>query len=722
MPGLIILLVQISSIKRDYLHHHLESTIESNKLTIQQNYGVLVNTFFQKFVKVCPKTGRIRKITLPGGFYKLLFPIIGLAAMVWIFIRVIPKPSRLSYPCVRTAMPIASGFIGYLAMLALSTIAFFRSKKSIRYYPVFFLGSFFVCSISGFVLFENGFLYKEVVLTADASVNANEPIGIAQGMQGKEGRVVWVHNPNAVNQNCYPDSLKHAWWMAENNNQSTIDSMVSAAIDSLTVKKSDSAAWQAIFQYHNAKRGKTTLNYVSGEKIFIKINSCSGWSGNINTTDLSKVEKDFRGIKNSWYGMSETSPAIVLAVLHQLVDVVHVAQSDIYIGDPIRNIYKEWYDQWHSKYTNVHYLGYDNKTSLGREQVKSSKTALLYYSDRGTILRPNVSSTLPTSKDTTKVYRDSLYTIFEDTEYMINLPQLKGHMRAGISMFAKNHFGSHTRSSAAHLHMGLPCPIEMSRDTSRLGYGLYRVQVDLMTHSLLREKNLIFLMDALWGTDYEQDKPLKWQMAPFNNGYSASVFASFDNVAIESVGYDFLRSEFTVARGAGTFVQMRGADDYLHQAADSTTWPAGIKYDPDSTGVHIYSLGVHEHWNNAADKKYSRNLETGTGIELITVEQAKTTGFASQDRYPIEAFELYQNYPNPFNPSTTIKFNLLQTGYTTIKIYDILGKEIETLLDGKMNAGNHEVHWNAQNLSSGVYFYKLQSGSMSLTKKLIYQK
>lgn len=57
-----------------------------------------MSIFFQKFVKVCPKTGRIKKITLPGGFYKLLFPFIGIAAMVWILIRVIPKPSRLSYP------------------------------------------------------------------------------------------------------------------------------------------------------------------------------------------------------------------------------------------------------------------------------------------------------------------------------------------------------------------------------------------------------------------------------------------------------------------------------------------------------------------------------------------------------------------------------------------------------------------------------------------------
>jgi len=660
-------------------------------------------------LQFCPKTGKFIGFDRSSKLSRLLFPFIGLAAMVWVLIRVIPKPSRLTYPCVRTAMPIAWGFIGYLAMLALSGIAFLRSKKPIRYYPVFFLGAFIVFGISGFLFFDSDILSTNIDAPCDAIVDANQPIGIAGGMLGKEGRVVWVHNPSAVNQNCQPDLLNHAWWMAENNNQSTIDSMVSAAIDSLTGQKSDSAAWQALFQYNNAARGKGSVNYVAGEKIFIKINECSAWSGNYNPTNLSKVN-------GSWYGMSETSPAMVLAVLHQLVDVVHVAQSDIYVGDPIRNIYKEWYEQWHPKYPNVHYLGHDNYTNLGREQVKSSRTAFIYYSDRGTILHPNIMYSLK-NIDTTRVYHDSLYTIFEDAEYMINIPQLKGHMRAGLTMFAKNHFGSQTRTSASHLHLGLPCPIEMENDTSRLGYGLYRVQVDMMTHSLLRKKNLIFLMDALWGTDYEQDKPLKWQMAPFNNTYSSSVFASLDNVAIESVGYDFLRSEFTTARakvlGHNAFVQMRGADDYLHQAADSTNWPSSIRYDPDSTGVHVYSLGVHEHWNNSADKKYTRNLKTGNGVELVDVEQSTITSVASLESPAPKYFELHQNYPNPFNPATTISYILPEISSVEVSIFDIQGRTVKSFAFSAQSAGSHSVVWNATNshgsmMSSGVYIYRVK--------------
>jgi hypothetical protein len=422
---------------------------------------------------------------------------------------------------------------------------------------------------------------------------------------------------------------------------------------------------------------------------------------------------------------------MVLAVLHQLVDIVHVAQADIYIGDPIRNLYKHLYDQWHARYPNVHYLGYDNYTSLGREQVQRSSSAAtkIHYSDRGTILRENVM--YPTSvfgKD--PIWYDSLYTIYEDAEYMLNIPQLKGHMRAGMTMFAKNHFGSQSRSSAGHLHNGLPCPAEMDYgDTSRLGYGLYRVQVDLMTQSILRKKNLIFIMDALWGTAYEQDKPIKWQMAPFKNTYSSSVFASLDNVAIESVGYDFLRSEFTVARLSGlsgteklAFVQMRGADDYLHQAADSTKWPAGIKYDPDSSGVHIYSLGVHEHWNNAIDKKYTRNLGTGNGIELKSIEQGTTTGVASQENRAPEYFTLYQNYPNPFNPTTNITYSIPTNSKVVIKIYNVAGREVETIENSVRSAGTYTITFDAKQLASGVYFYNLTANNHSATKKFVLMK
>lgn len=85
-------------------------------------------------------------------------------------------------------------------------------------------------------------------------------------------------------------------------------------------------------------------------------------------------------------------------------------------------------------------------------------------------------------------------------------------------------------------------------------------------------------------------------------------------------------------------------------------------------------------------------------------------------------YKLFQNYPNPFNPSTVIKYSLLEAGLVNIKIYDILGNEIATLLNGEKNAGSHSIEFNAANYASGVYFYKISSGSFVSVKKMMLLK
>ncbi len=85
----------------------------------------------------------------------------------------------------------------------------------------------------------------------------------------------------------------------------------------------------------------------------------------------------------------------------------------------------------------------------------------------------------------------------------------------------------------------------------------------------------------------------------------------------------------------------------------------------------------------------------------------------------INEFALYQNYPNPFNPSTSIKYTVPLTQFVTLKIYDVIGNEIATLVNGEKPAGNYEVKFDASHLSSGVYFYKLQAGSYISTKRMI---
>ncbi len=99
-----------------------------------------------------------------------------------------------------------------------------------------------------------------------------------------------------------------------------------------------------------------------------------------------------------------------------------------------------------------------------------------------------------------------------------------------------------------------------------------------------------------------------------------------------------------------------------------------------------------------------------------------TTGIKNSYGTLPAAYSLMQNYPNPFNPSTTIQFAMPKEGRVSIKIYNILGKHIATLIDGFQYAGYHEVTLNLDTYSSGIYFYQMKIGSFLETKKMMLMK
>jgi len=82
-------------------------------------------------------------------------------------------------------------------------------------------------------------------------------------------------------------------------------------------------------------------------------------------------------------------------------------------------------------------------------------------------------------------------------------------------------------------------------------------------------------------------------------------------------------------------------------------------------------------------------------------------------------FTLAQNYPNPFNPSTTIRFSLSQREQVTLKVFDVNGREVATLVDGNLEAGNHAVTFAPREITTGLYFYKLTTGKFSQTRKAV---
>ncbi|GBD90773.1 hypothetical protein BMS3Abin04_01492 [bacterium BMS3Abin04] len=83
---------------------------------------------------------------------------------------------------------------------------------------------------------------------------------------------------------------------------------------------------------------------------------------------------------------------------------------------------------------------------------------------------------------------------------------------------------------------------------------------------------------------------------------------------------------------------------------------------------------------------------------------------------------LNQNYPNPFNPTTNISYSLVNSVKVTLKIYDVLGNLIQTLVNEQQSAGNHEINFSGTNLASGLYIYRIQAGSFTQQKKMILLK
>ncbi len=112
---------------------------------------------------------------------------------------------------------------------------------------------------------------------------------------------------------------------------------------------------------------------------------------------------------------------------------------------------------------------------------------------------------------------------------------------------------------------------------------------------------------------------------------------------------------------------------------------------------------------------------TGEVLNSISVFDSITSGTESPDKKSY-SFNLYQNYPNPFNPKTVINYSISQANIVSLKIYDVLGDEIVTLVNEYKAAGNYSIEFDGNNFSSGVYFYRIHSGNFIDTKKLILLK
>jgi hypothetical protein len=407
------------------------------------------------------------------------------------------------------------------------------------------------------------------------------PVGEGQGIH--LGRVVWVHDPKAA---VWPGLGNGHWWEPAHTNQEEVDRMVSRALRELTGEAADAVAWDKLFRHFNRTHGRGDAGYRPGEKVAIKVNLV-GLIRSMNTVspDTLALVRD-RNYMN-------TSPQVMRALLRQLVAVAGVRETDIFLGDTLAVFANEYYDLLHGEFPNVRYV--DCLGKLGRVQAKPSAVPF-YWSCRPEGMK-----------------QDYLPDFIADAAYLVNLANLKAHAGAGITLCAKNHYGSLVR------YPGERGYYDMHRGAFRKEPNSYRPLVDLMAHAHFGGKTVLYMIDGLYPGTHEKDAaPRRWKSAPFNGHWASSLLASQDPVAIDSVGFDFLWTEW------GDYPRMSGVDDYLNEAAQAERPPSGTFYDPDHAAsvTRPPSLGVHEHWNSAEEKKYSRNLGLGKGIELVPVTLA----------------------------------------------------------------------------------------------------
>ena len=654
----------------------------------------------------------VHKSTGSNRLSRFLLPLTGLACLIWMLVRIIPKPSRADYPCMKVAAPLAGGFVAYIAGMAIVLISFKKAAHLLREKRSIVAATLVLCGVAVgmFTVLKTDSQSHAATLATDSlfvpSDSPNTPVGVARGIF--PGRVVWMWDSTAARWN----GTSGFWATDANTNQTVVDSMLSRSLRTLTGKSTDPASWDALFTYFNEKHGKGSVGYTAGEKIAVKINlNNSATPGNPGNSSLA-------------------TPQTVLSLLRQLANKAGVPDSNITFYDLIRYVPDSIFNKCKREFPKVHFVGWAQLN--GREQYVRDTTRVHWSQDL--ILEKDAAVSAKGGNPT------HLPTVVTQAAYLINLANLKGHSYAGITACAKNHFGTLSvdddngqpyvwapHAAGVHAYVSVHDASWSAQLTFKARtLGTYNPLVDLMGHKDLGGKTLLFIVDALYAVPDEHGTAFtyksKWLSAPFNNNWTSSLFLSQDNVAIESVCLDFLRTEQAV--NANYTLTVGAVDNYLHEAAQANNPPSGTYYAPSGDSVRLQSLGVHEHWNNASDKKYSRNLGTGNGIELVQLRPTPLTSVSQGVGTP-SAFTLLQNYPNPFNPSTTIRFSVSQGGSAMLEIYDLTGRHVRTLLSGEVSAGTHSVQWDGRDergssVGSGVYFYRLRLGSkLESSRKMI---
>jgi photosystem II stability/assembly factor-like uncharacterized protein len=263
-----------------------------------------------------------------------------------------------------------------------------------------------------------------------------------------------------------------------------------------------------------------------------------------------------------------------------------------------------------------------------------------------------------------------------------------------------------------------------------------------------------------WYTDY-MDGVLNFYFIPgMQNGYGVYIDGSSSSGFIKTTGNGWSRNSIVIGSSnvynavhfiSTTVGTVAGNSGKIYKTSDGgNNWVALLSNTTKNLKA-IISTNLLKNWavgeqgtilNTTNGGSFWATQVSGTTNNLNSVYFAmtSTTGWISGDNGTIlkttnggvgimkisseipTSYKLYNNYPNPFNPSTNIKFQIKDSRFTTLKIYDILGKEIERLVNEKLSPGTYSIDWNATQYPSGIYFYRLQSENFTDVKRMMFVK
>ncbi len=413
-----------------------------------------------------------------------------------------------------------------------------------------------------------------------------------------------------------------------------------------------------------SQSGKVSSLFSKGKKVALKINLVGG-SGNAASMKLG----NYKITEAMW-----THPAVVRAVGQFIIDA-GVNPSDLYIVDSF------WDTTWRNTGSPAPFGSNDGfgykavQTALGCNVVD---------------LNDSTAANITSVSTGSNYYNFSALTmnkILQSVDVYVSIPKLKQHSSAGLSCSLKNQVGivplsSYTITGDSGRRGAIHHPSSAAAEWTYLPESICDLNAARPVH--------LAIVDGIKNATGGEGT---W-CANFLPCSKHVLLAGLDPVATDSVAANIMG---------------------LDPGAKSLPLPSSLTVGSGSsliTDNYLYLLNGRGIGTN----QLSEIQLIGDGTSLVTSVR--------HDPQPLQpsGFQLCSNFPNPFNPSTMIVFYLPRNARVTVRVYDIAGRVVETLVDGDVPSGEHRLQWSAQGLASGVYVCRMEANDFSDTIKMIYQK